>query len=81
MPSTEEYPEGIRYSYNYRLYAGERWVDVIRWDNHHSKRPHRDVRDPKTGKETSEPDAFRTPEEVIELIYEIREDMKAKWIK
>ncbi len=81
VPSTKGYPEEIRYSYNYRLYVKESWIDVIRWDNYHSKRPHREIRDPKTGKKTSESDVFRTPEEVIEFIYGIRNEMKEKWIR
>lgn len=81
VPVTKEYPEGIRYSYNYRLYIGERWIDVVRWDNHHSAGPHKDVRDPETGNKASEPDRFRTPDEIIDLIYEIRDEIKARWLR
>jgi hypothetical protein len=80
VPVAEEYPEGIRYSYNYRLYVAGRWIDVVRWDNYHGEGPHRDERDPNTGKMKKVSDVFRTPDEVVEIVYEIRNEMKARWI-
>ncbi len=55
VPTTTKYPEGIRYSYNYRLYVEKRWIDVIRWDNYHSTKPHKDIKNPKTGKKNLQP--------------------------
>ncbi|MEE8167927.1 MAG: DUF6516 family protein [Candidatus Hydrothermarchaeales archaeon] len=79
VPVSKEYPKGIRYSYNYRLYVDERWVDVVRWDNYHGARPHKDTRDPETGRKKREPDRFRTPDEVMDVIYSMRDEIKAKW--
>ncbi len=54
VPISKEYAEGIRCSYNYRLYTGEKWIDVMRWDNYHSSGSHVDIRDPETGEKMTE---------------------------
>lgn len=79
VPKTRKYPEGIRYSYNYRLFNGKQWLDIIRWDNYHGAKPHMDIKDPETGDMRKEPDVFRKPDEIVDTLFKMRENLKAKW--
>ena len=37
----KNYPHGLKYSFNYRVWNGIEWIEVIRYDNAHGNSDHR----------------------------------------
>ncbi len=35
VPKSKQFPDGIKYGINYRVFAGHEWIELIRFDNAH----------------------------------------------
>jgi len=35
VPKSKQFPNGIKYGINYRVFSGNKWIELIRYDNAH----------------------------------------------
>jgi hypothetical protein len=35
VPKSKQFPNGIKYGINYRVFTGKEWIELIRYDNAH----------------------------------------------
>lgn len=43
IKSDKNHPHGLKYSFNYRIWNGIEWIELIRYDNAHGKGDHKHV--------------------------------------
>ena len=68
VPKSKQFPKGIKYGVNYRVFAGQEWIELIRYDNAHGIGEHCHV----FGE--IKPTRYISPEEIItEMIQIINE--------
>ncbi|MCZ7359513.1 MAG: hypothetical protein O8C55_05505 [Candidatus Methanoperedens sp.] len=41
VPNSKQFPNGIKYGINFRVYTGHEWIELIRYDNAHGIGEHR----------------------------------------
>ena len=59
VPNSKQFPNGIKYGVNYRVFEGHEWIELIRYDNAHGIGEHCHV----FGE--IKPTRYISPEEII----------------
>lgn len=72
IPRSKEYPRGLKYSFNYRVWDGKKWVTIARYDNSHGIGDHRHVFD------KVEKIQFKKPSEIYRDLLRLRKELEAR---
>lgn len=70
VPKSKQFPNGIKYGINYRVFTGHEWIELIRYDNAHGVGEHRHMFGEVKPTATMQPEAIIS--EMTKIINERR---------
>ncbi len=73
VPKSLQFPDGIKYGINYRVFAGDEWIELIRYGNAHGIGGHCRIFGEKKPTATMRPEAIIN--EMIKIINERRNEI------